>query len=136
MFCKSPTVAALLGLEFVKSIKPSLPTVAGLSTDVTLSFGFPLGATSVALYHLPSLANTLLSTGANVFAPFATLPNCVGVVVWLFGAPAVLATFGFTKLDCNGLAVVSIGSITVPSFVTGFPSAFVPTAGLPSAVIG
>ena len=136
MFCKSPTVAALLGLEFVKSIKPSLPTVAGLSTDVTLSFGFPLGATSVALYHLPSLANTLLSTGANVFAPFATLPNCVGVVVWLFGSPAVLATFGFTKLDCNGLAVVSIGSITVPSFVTGFPSAFVPTAGLPSAVIG
>ena len=120
----------------MKSIKPSLPTVAGLSTDVTLSFGFPLGATSVALYHLPSLANTLLSTGANVFAPFATLPNCVGVVVWLFGAPAVLATFGFTKLDCNGLAVVSIGSITVPSFVTGFPSAFVPTAGLPSAVIG
>ena len=136
MFCKSPTVAALLGLEFVKSIKPSLPTVAGLSTDVTLSFGAPLGFTSVALYHLPSLANTLLSTGANVFAPFATLPNCVGVVVWLFGAPAVLATFGFTKLDCNGLAVVSIGSITVPSFVTGFPSAFVPTAGLPSAVIG
>ena len=93
-------------------------------------FGAPLGFTSAALYHLPSLANTLPSTGANVFAPFATLPNCVGVVVWL------LDVFGFTKLDCNGFSVVLIGSITVPSFVTGFPSAFVPTAGLPSAVIG
>ena len=107
-----------------------MPTFAGLSTGVTPSFGFPLGATSVALYHLPSLANTLLSTGANVFAPFATLPNCVGVVVWL------LDVFGFTKLDCNGLAAVSIGLITVPSSVTGCPSAFLFTAGLPSAVIG
>ena len=71
-----------------------------------------------------------------MLAPFATLPNCVGLVVWLFGASLELATFGFTKLVCNGLSSVLIGSITVPSSVTGLPSALVFTAGLPSGVTG
>ena len=71
-----------------------------------------------------------------MLAPFATLPNCVGLVVWLFGFSFVFSTLGFTKLDCNGFAFVSIGSITVPSAVTGLPSSLVFTAGLPSGVTG
>ena len=131
MFCKSPTVAALLGLEFSKLINPALSAffgfgsgdccfALGLGSPFSKSldlyqlpslpfsrtspaaffatnglatgagafplfssavFGAPLGFTSAALYHLPSFANFTSSAGLNVSAPFATLPNCVGVVV-------------------------------------------------------
>ena len=158
-FCKSPTVAALLGLEFSKFTRPAFSVLSGFTTGVCAStlglgspfsrslalyqlpslpfsrispalflvdnglatgvgsfplfssavFGAPLGFTSAALYHLPSFANFTSSAGLNVSAPFATLPNCVGVVVWLFGAPAVLATLGLTILDFNGFFAVSIG---------------------------
>ena len=90
---------------------------------------FTAGLASVA--SVPSAAS-----GANVFAPFATLPNCVGVVVWLFGASVVFLTFGFTKLDCNGFSVILIGAITLPASSMKSPVAFLPTAFLPVGPTG
>ena len=45
-FCKSPTVAALLGLELLKSTRPDLPILFGTSAiGVAFSFGLPLAST-------------------------------------------------------------------------------------------
>ena len=66
IFCKSPTVAALLGLEFVKSIKPDFSALAGRATGVcsaALSAGLPF-VKSAALYHLPSLPFSRTSPSA------------------------------------------------------------------------
>ena len=71
-----------------------------------------------------------------VTPPFATLPNCVGVVFLELGGAVVVSTFGFTKFVFNGLFVISIGGMILPSLSITSPDAFLPTALLPFGPTG
>ena len=116
---KSPTVAAVLSLTL--GFDPSVGV--DKSTKPLLAFVEP--------------GTSFPSTISPYFCkPDVTFPNCVGSVVFLFGSASVFLTFGFTKEEVNGFAVVSIGLITFPFSSTGLPSLFTFVLGLPFASIG
>ena len=82
MFCKSPTVATLFGLDFVKSTNPADESEVTGVAEEAFGFNAPFASTSVALCHSPSFAFTKSLPSAsfaasNVLAPFATLPNVI-----------------------------------------------------------
>ena len=120
-FPKSPVV---LSEDTIHPMLRKSPTVAAVLSDTSV----------LSKLRNAFLAGTLpLTVGSAKLAKLlVTLFNAVGLVVPVLSAAGV----GFTNAVFNGVFVGSIGSITVPSAVTSFPSAFVPTAGFPSAVTG
>ena len=84
MFCKSPTVATLLGLEFAKFTKPALSAFSGFATgfcSFTLGFGSPF-IKSPALYQLPSLPFSRISP-----ASFFVTNGLAAGLASFFGCP-------------------------------------------------
>ena len=139
LFCKfqpafntSDTVAALLpaNLGF------GFPSFVGFNKSAASAAVIGAAVLFLPSIGLPSTSYAFLSASFTVGKLLFTLFNVVGVVVWLFGAASELATLGFTKLDFNGFAAVSIGLITFPSLSTKSPSSFLPTTGLPASLTG
>ena len=119
-----PSAPVVLSADTIQPILRKSPTVATVSSD-TASFTRLRNA---------FLAGTLpLTLGASKLTKLLViLFNAVGLVVPVLSA----AGFGFTNAFFNGVTAGSIGSITLLSASTHLPSLFVPTTGLPAALIG